>query len=421
MPLLRPRDVDELLERTGIALQADADRARLGPHGALDRKGRPLIVYFASKPAHPPRVIQRFAAIGNAARRIGAEVATPEVAHTLTDWLVFVERASGEELCLADWLAMRPSLPRRRLVAERLRAAVAMVHAHRAAHGALSPQHVLVGEGGEVVLTGLSLRALEPDSDASLAVDADVEALSGLLRALLGAEAEEWTDGGFVAPPLATTGTLTVQSPKPAAAEEHTITDLHRYDSQRPVYPSDRPRAEAPASMRRPVSGRDAFAGPPSESSSVGARRVSPSGAASPVRPLVWGVALLALAAGLAFVVVAWRFAQRLDASAKASVHASLAAPAAEVSVTAAVSSADASAPSSAVPAEARPAPLAVVPAGPVVADAAGPDAEPNASAPTSPRSAETRPVEPARPRPKPGKRVPVAPHDLLEDHLPSR
>jgi hypothetical protein len=405
MPLLRPRDVDELLERTGIALQVDADRASLGPHGALDRKGRPLIVYFAPKPAHPPRVIERFTVIANAARRIGAEVATPEVAHTLTDWLVFVERASGEELCLADWLALRPSLARRRLVAERLRAAVSAVHACRAAHGALSPHHVLVGERGEVVLTGLSLRARDPDADVRMAVDADVEALAGLLRTLLGAEADEWTNGGFVAPPLATTGTLTVQSPRPAAAEEHTITDLHRYDSERPVYPSDRP-ASPSASPVPPSSPARTFlaAEPP-------ARRSLP-----PVRPAVWGLAAFALASLVALVVAVWHRASTDRAHAQ----------------TPAMRSAPAAADLAAPPPTPSPAP-APAPASPLAIDAvdgsvqsarvAAP--EPLAGAPamgTHPPAlgGASRPEPPARRRSAPPKRTP-APHDLLEDELRAR
>lgn len=223
MPLLRPRDVDDLLERTGIALQGDADRASLGPHGALDRKARPLIVYFAPIPRDAPRVAERFSRVVQAAQRIGAEVAAPEVVHRLDAWLVFVERASGEELCLADWLQLRPSLARRRRVADRLRAAVAAVHAARLAHGSLSPKHVLVGENGEVVLTGLSLRALRDEIDASLAADEDGEALAALLRLLVGEEAEEWTDGGFVPPSLAITGTLTVQTPRAAEVEADTV------------------------------------------------------------------------------------------------------------------------------------------------------------------------------------------------------
>ncbi len=218
MPLLRPRDFDELLARTGLALQRDADRTSLGPHGALDGKGRPVILYFTPMPGGPQATIERFSRIANLARRIGAEVAEPEVAHKLSEWLVFVERASGEELCLADWLLLRPSATRRRLVAERLRAAVAALHAHRTAHGNLTAKHVLIGGGGEVVLTGLSLRALDPEADSALATHADGQALGELLRALLGAEASEWTGGGFLAPALAVTGTLTVETPIPTAA-----------------------------------------------------------------------------------------------------------------------------------------------------------------------------------------------------------
>jgi hypothetical protein len=405
MPLLRPRDVDELLERAGIALQADADRASLGPHGALDRKGRPLIVYFAPKPSHPPRVIERFTAIANAARRIGAEVATPEVAHTLSDWLVFVERASGEELCLADWLALRPPLPRRRLVAERLRAAVAAVHAHRAAHGMLSSHHVLVGEGGEVVLTGLSLRALEPASDVTLAVDADGEALAALLRSLLGAEADEWTDGGFVAPPLATTGTLTVQSPKPAAAEEHTITDLYRYDSQRPVYPSDRPArpSDEPAASlsSRALSTRSARSSRPPASVR---RRSLP-----PVRPAVWGFALLALASLVALVVAVWLRASPRNAP-PASAPPAL--PSAPVTARAALE------PVARPPAEPEPPPPPASDRSPTEADARDAAAPPLAAAPAA---VEVRPRETVRRRAAPGKRPASPPRDLLEDELHAR
>lgn len=419
MPLLRPRDVDELLERTGIALQADADRASLGPHGALDRRGRPLIVYFAKKPAHPPRVIERFTAIANAARRIGAEVATPEVAHSITDWLVFVERASGEELCLADWLALRPSAPRRRLVAERLRAAVATVHACRAAHGSLSPQHVLVGEGGEVVLTGLSLRALDPDGDVTLAIDADVEALAQLLRALLGAEAEEWTEGGFVAPPLATTGTLTVQSPKPAAAEEHTITDLHRYDSQRPVYPSDRPAR----SSDRPPRPSDEPARPSDEpAASLSSRALSIRSARSsrppasvrrrslpPVRPAVWGFALLALASLVALVVAVWLRASPRNAP-PASAPPAL--PSAPVTAPAALE------PVARPPAESEPPPPPASDRSPTGADARDAAGPPLAAAPAA---VEVRPRETVRRRGAPGKRPASPPRDLLEDELHAR
>lgn len=418
MPLLRPRDVDELLERTGIALQADADRASLGPHGALDRKGRPLIVYFAKKPAHPPRVIERFTVIANAARRIGAEVATPEVAHTITDWLVFVERASGEELCLADWLALRPSPPRRRLVAERLRAAVATMHAHRAAHGALSPQHVLVGEGGEVVLTGLSLRALELDADRTLAIDADAEALAQLLRALLGAEADEWTDGGFVAPPLANTGTLTVQSPKPAAAEEHTITDLHRYDSQRPVYPSDRPAYPSDRPVA-PLSGRALRVPAASPSSRVLHARSEPAPMSlrrslPPVRPAVWGFALLALASLVALVVAVWlRASPRAVSPANVSrASVPIALPLAPVTAPAALE------PVARIPAAPDPSPPQASDRPAHEADA--PDAAERPLAPDS-GPVEVRPRETLRRRVAPGKRPASAPRDLLEDELHAR
>lgn len=237
MPLLRPRDIDELLERTSIALQGDADRASLGPHGALDRKGRPLIVYFARMTPDAPRVAERFSRVAQAAERVGAEVATPEAMHRLEGWLVFVERASGEELSLADWLQLRPSATRRRLVAERLRAAVAAVHGARLAHGSLSPKHVLVGENGEVVLTGLSLRALRDEIDAPLAADEDGEALASLLRLLLGDDAQEWTDGGFVPPSLAITGTLTLQTPRAAEVEADTVEVPAYHKSSNPPAP----------------------------------------------------------------------------------------------------------------------------------------------------------------------------------------
>lgn len=219
MSLLRPSDFDDLLLRTGIALQVDADRTHMGPHGATDRKGRALILFFAPKPPAYDAVVLRFTRLVNLAARIGAQVATPVVVHVLGEWLVFVEHASGEELCLADWLVLRPSHARRAAVAQRLREAISLVHAHRVTHGNLTARHVLVGGAGEVVLAGLSLHALvdgerEP---ATLAVDADGGAVTTLLRLLLGAEADEWTDGAFTPPALAATGTLTIATPLPVS------------------------------------------------------------------------------------------------------------------------------------------------------------------------------------------------------------
>ena len=219
MAMLRPRDFEDLLARTGLELQVDAERTHLGPHGALDRKGRPVLLFFVPKPPAYDAILARFTRVANVAKRIGAEVAVPEVVHVLDDWLVFVERASGEELCLGDWLMLRPSLARRRQVAERLRLAVSALHGQRLAHGSLSPKHVLVGEGSEVVLTGTSLRALVDDDELDLGIDADALALAEFLRTLVGSAADDWTDGGFVPPSLAVTGTLTVETPRPVAAE----------------------------------------------------------------------------------------------------------------------------------------------------------------------------------------------------------
>lgn len=219
MAMLRPRDFEDLLARTGLELQVDAERTHLGPHGALDRKGRPVLLFFVPKPPAYDAILARFTRVANVAKRIGAEVAVPEVVHVLDDWLVFVERASGEELCLGDWLMLRPSLARRRQVAERLRLAVSALHGQRLAHGSLSPKHVLVGEGSEVVLTGTSLRALVDDDELDLGIDADALALAEFLRTLVGSAADDWTDGGFVPPSLAVTGTLTVETPRPLAAE----------------------------------------------------------------------------------------------------------------------------------------------------------------------------------------------------------
>ncbi len=219
MAMLRPRDFEDLLARTGLELQVDAERTHLGPHGALDRKGRPVLLFFVPKPPAYDAILARFTRVANVAKRIGAEVAVPEVVHVLDDWLVFVERASGEELCLGDWLMLRPSLARRRQVAERLRLAVSALHGQRLAHGSLSPKHVLVGEGSEVVLTGTSLRALVDDDELDLGIDADALAVAEFLRTLVGSAADDWTDGGFVPPSLAVTGTLTVETPRPVAAE----------------------------------------------------------------------------------------------------------------------------------------------------------------------------------------------------------
>ena len=225
MPMLRPRDFEDLVARTGLELQVDADRTQLGPHGALDRKGRPCLLFFVPKPPAYEALLQRFTRVANAAKRIGAEVAVPEVVHVLDDWLVFVERASGEELCLGDWLVLRPALARRRQVALQLRKAVSALHSQRLAHGSLSPKHVLVGQGAEVVLTGVSLHALVDDEHAGLARDADGAALSELLRSLVGNEAEEFTDGAFAPPSLAVTGTLTIETPRPLPAAGEGVSD----------------------------------------------------------------------------------------------------------------------------------------------------------------------------------------------------
>ena len=222
MSLLRPRDFDELLARTGLALHVDADRTRIGPHGATDRKGRALVLFFVQKPAGYAAVLERFSRLVNLVKPLGAEVAEPVVVHVLDDWLVFVEHASGEELCLRDWLLLRPALARRRAVAQRLREAISKVHAHRTFHGGLTASHVLVGGGGEVVLTGLSLNALVERDDARVehAVDADRSALAELLAALIGAEANEWTDGAFSPPSLGATGTSTIETPVPSSVEK---------------------------------------------------------------------------------------------------------------------------------------------------------------------------------------------------------
>ena len=378
MPLLRPRDIDDLLERTGIALQGDADRANLGPHGALDRKGRPLIVYFASVPHDAPRVAERFTRVAQAASRVGAEVATPEVLHRLEGWLVFVERASGEELSLADWLQLRPSVSRRRLVADRLRGAVAAVHGARLAHGALSPKHVLVGEGGEVVLTGLSLRALRDDIDAGLAADEDGDALASLLRLLLGNEAEEWTDGGFVPPSLAVTGTLTLQTPRAAEVEADTVEVRAYRESSNPPAPLSSSAPPAPAPLARALVG-------------VAPRRESP-----------WRNAALAvlLVASLVLMVTVAVLVQRVRA------------------LEAAVPSGGGAGASRQVEPPAGVAPPEATEAPPPVALPPLPATDVRALADDAGQPAGKAPPRPRRPIPA---RAPLPHADLLEDSLPSR
>ncbi len=379
MPLLRPRDIDDLLERTGIALQGDADRANLGPHGALDRKGRPLIVYFAPIPHDAHRVAERFTRVAQAANRVGAEVATPEVLHRLEGWLVFVERASGEELSLADWLQLRPSVSRRRLVADRLRGAVAAVHGARLAHGALSPKHVLVGESGEVVLTGLSLRALRDDIDAGIAADEDGDALASLLRLLLGNEAEEWTDGGFVPPSLAVTGTLTLQTPRAAEVEADTV-EVRAYRK------SSNPPAPRLSSAPPPLSPR-------------ARARVS----LAPLRESPWRSAALAvlLVASLVLMVTVAVLVQRVRALEAAVPSGTGAGAARQVEAPAAVAP-----------------PLATEPP-PPVALAPPPETEVRAIATEDAGQPAGKAL--ARPRRPTPARTPLPHADLLEDTLPPR
>ena len=57
------------------------------------------------------------------------------------------------------------------------------------------------------------------DDELDLGIDADALALAEFLRTLVGSAADDWTDGGFVPPSLAVTGTLTVETPRPGAAE----------------------------------------------------------------------------------------------------------------------------------------------------------------------------------------------------------